>query len=88
MDLSYSKRFRKNIRLTTHASTRMAERGVSEHYVLDLVESGNIKFKDKSHLWIYKSYADRPDNNICAAAVVGDALVVKTIMTNWHENET
>jgi hypothetical protein len=51
----------------------------------DLVETGNVKHKDERHIWIYKAYPDRRDNLICAAAVLEDMLVIKTLMTHWQE---
>jgi hypothetical protein len=49
------------------------------------VETGTVKRKDDKHLWILKNYADRTDNKLCAAAVIEEALVIKTLMTHWQE---
>ncbi len=48
----------------------MTERTISETLVLDLIETGIVRHKDSSHLWIFKHYSDRNDNRICAAAVL------------------
>ena len=36
------------------------------------------------HLWIYKHIAERDDNLLCVAAVVENALIVKTVMHHWE----
>lgn len=52
----------------------MAERSIDEACLLDLIETGETKYKDDVRLWIFKSYEDRNDNLICAAAVVESVL--------------
>jgi hypothetical protein len=85
MDVMFSNRFEKNVWLTAHAQIRMEQRGISKEIVLDLVETGTVKHKDDKHLWIFKNYTDRTDNKLCAAVVIEEALVIKTLMTNWQE---
>jgi hypothetical protein len=36
------------------------------------------------HHWLYKHFADRDDNLLCAAVVLETALVVKTVMHHWE----
>lgn len=79
----YSNRFNLNIVLTKHAALRMLERQLSEPELLDLVNTGELKYKDDTHLWIYKNFPLREDNLICAAAVIDGALVIKTIMHHF-----
>ena len=79
----YSNRFNLNIVLTKHAALRMLERRLSEAELLDLVNTGELKYKDETHLWIYKAFPLRKDNLICAAAVIDSALVIKTIMHHF-----
>ena len=50
--------------------------------LLDLVETGIVKYKDSIHLWIFKHYPERHDNLICAAILFQEAIVVKTVMIN------
>jgi hypothetical protein len=66
----------------------MVERGLSEAIVADLVETGRVKRsgKDSRHLWIFKEYPNRSDNLVCAAAVEGNTLIIKTLMTHWQEH--
>ncbi len=79
-----SKRFNKSVVLTYHAAEQMAERQTDEEMLADLIESGDIKYKDEQHLWIYKSYPARQDNMICAATIGRNNLIIKTVMINWE----
>lgn len=80
----YSTRFQCAVRLTHHAQARMTERAIPETLLLDVIETGQVKYKDSQHLWIYKGYADRQDNLLCAAAVMGTALVIKTVLNHFE----
>lgn len=82
-----SKRFNKPVVLTYHAAEQMAERQIDEETLADLIESGDVKYKDEQHLWIYKSYPARQDNMICAAAIERNNLIIKTVMINWELND-
>lgn len=79
-----SKRFNKPVILTYHAAEQMAERYIDEETLSDLIESGEVKYKDEQHLWIYKAYLSREDNMICAAAIERNNLIIKTVMINWE----
>jgi hypothetical protein len=48
-EVLWSQRFNKMIRLTYHAKARMQERDISETVLLDLIENGEVKFKDDRH---------------------------------------
>jgi len=50
----FSQRFQKNIRLTHHVRTRMEKRDISLELLLDLIETGDIRYKSESDLWIYR----------------------------------
>lgn len=82
----YSERFGKPIRLTDHAAKRMAERGIDSRTLLDILDSGRIKYKDETHFWAFKRYPDRSDNMLCAAAIEGEFIVVKTVMHHFRED--
>jgi len=43
-----------------------------------------VKYRDDSHVWIYKAYAGRNDNLLCAAVVLESVLVVKTVMHHFE----
>lgn len=79
----YSERFSLEIRLTHHAAKRMRERDVSENILLDLIESGELRNKDATHFWIFKTYPERNDNLLCIAGVFESVLVIKTIMHHF-----
>lgn len=65
----------------------MRERQITEDMVYDLLETGNARYKDERRLWLSKTYPDRDDNDICAAVVLEDNLIVKTIMHRWELQE-
>lgn len=80
-----STRFRRTALVTQHARHRMVERDIDETRLLDLIESGETRYKDDERLWIYKSYFDRTANLLCiAVALAGDTLVVKTVMHHFE----
>lgn len=80
----FSKRFECDVRLTKYAVARMHERQISRDVIRELIEIGQVKPKDDQHLWIYKAFEERNDNLICAAVVLEDKLVIKTIMHRWQ----
>lgn len=82
-----SSRFDKPVYLTHHASKRMTQRGLSPGLVEALIETGQIKPKDPEHWWIFAAVDGRDDNLICAAVISREALIVKTLMTHWEEQE-
>ena len=45
-----SKRFKRPIIITRHASLRMIERNITEVMLLDIVDTGTTKYSDESHL--------------------------------------
>lgn len=65
----------------------MAERRIAEALLLELLEKGEPRYKDSERLWIAMNVTGRQDNLICAAVVLEDRLVVKTIMHHfcWEE---
>ena len=79
-----SARFKLEVRLTHHAQERMKEREISESLILDLIDTGEVRNKDETHLWIFKSYQDRNDNLLCIAIVLEKVLVVKTVMHHFE----
>ena len=71
-----------------HARRRMVERGIDEATVLDVIETGTAKWKDETRLWLFKELPGRDDNLICVAAVLEQALVIKTVMHRFVVEET
>jgi hypothetical protein len=62
----------------------MLERDVADERLVELIESGEIRHKDEIRLWITKSYSDRQDHFLCAAVVLENQLVVKTVMHHFE----
>lgn len=62
----------------------MAERGIPEALLFDLIETGMLRHKDETRVWLIKHYAERADNLICAAAVLEEAIVIKTVMHHFE----
>ena len=79
----YSTRFQRQVILTRHALGRMVERAISESELLAVVDTGDTRFKDETHLWAFKQLEGRTDNLICAVLVLEDAVVVKTVMHDF-----
>ena len=80
----FSNRFSLPIVLTKYAYERMSERHVSVEQVVEIVDTGEMKFADPTHLWAFKTLANRDDNLICALLVFEDKVVVKTIMHHFE----
>jgi hypothetical protein len=79
----FSIRFNRQIVLTQHAQLRMSQRQITVADILCVVDTGDTRYKDESHLWAYKQLAGRSDNLICAVLVLEDVVVVKTVMHNF-----
>ena len=84
----YAQRFGLEVYITRHARERMLQRHISEALLSVLLETGQTRYKDDTHLWIAKIVAGRSDNLICAAVVLEDRLIVKTVMHHfqWGNN--
>lgn len=87
MAIWFSERFQRNVRVTRHARNRMAERGIQDTLLQDLIETGLMTHKDDRRLWIHKRYSERDDNLICAAVVLENQVIVKTVMHRWKQME-
>ena len=80
----HSIRFNLPVVLTEHAIARMAERNVDFELILEIIDTGTLKDAGRAHYWLYKHLSDRQDNLLCVAAVIDNAVVVKTIMHHWE----
>lgn len=76
----FSVRFQKPVLLTHHAISRMKQRSISLDELLLVVDTGDTRFKDDTHLWAYKHLPGRTDNLVCAVLVLENAVIVKTVM--------
>lgn len=79
----FSIRFQRNVVVSNHAKIRMLERAISEDILLEVIDAGDIQFKDDTHLWAYKEYPARHDNLLCAVLILEDSVVVKTVMHHF-----
>lgn len=50
---------------------------------MEVIETGMTREKEQGHCWIWKSVAGRDDNLLCVAALVAEAMVVKTVMNHF-----
>lgn len=79
----YSERFKRLVVISAHAKIRMAERDISDAMLLEVIDSGDTRYKDATHLWAYKEFPGRHDNLLCAVLVLEDRVVVKTVMHHF-----
>lgn len=49
-----SERFGKSIAITDHAHGRMAARAISDALLRDMIETGEVRYKDETRIWIAK----------------------------------
>jgi hypothetical protein len=64
---------------------RAKARSIPLTTIQDLIETGEEKWKDQIHGWIFKFYPEINDNLICAAIQQKDVIIIKTIMHHWEE---
>ncbi|MHB0776544.1 DUF4258 domain-containing protein [Halomonas sp. WWR20] len=72
------------VHVTRHARERMVQRGITEALLGELLETGQTRYKDDIRLWIAKAMEGRNDNLVCAAVVLEDKLIVKTVMHHFQ----
>ena len=72
------------VHVTRHARERMAQRNINEALLGELLETGQVRYKDDIRLWIAKEAPGRQDNLICAAVILEEMLVVKTVMHHFQ----
>ena len=80
----YSMRFQRTIAITRHAQVRMDERRIDTILLLGVIDSGETRYRDATHLWVFKDFIERSDNLLCAVLVLEDRLVVKTVMHHFE----
>jgi Domain of unknown function (DUF4258) len=80
----FSHRFNRPVVITQHAALRMAERDISRELLLEIVDHGQTRYRDATHLWAWLENSGRHDNLLCAVLVLEDAVVVKTVMHHWE----
>lgn len=80
----HSKRFSRPVIVTRHAAQRMADRGVSDVLLLQIIDDDGIRYRDDAHLWAWLDVPGRDDNLVCAVLVLEDAVIAKTVMHRWE----
>jgi hypothetical protein len=83
----HSARFGRGVWLTNHAIEAMAKRHLTLTEVRMLIEQGRVLNKGDGHAWISHHFKARDDNLVCAAVVLGDAVIVKTVMVDWQQRQ-
>jgi hypothetical protein len=81
--MMHSRRFDRAVQVTAHARARMIQRGIDDALLRDLIETGEVRYKDERRFWIAKWYPQRSDNLVCAAAALESVLVIKTVMHHF-----
>jgi len=61
----------------------MIERNVSDQMLLEVIDLGETRYRDETHLWAFKEFPERNDNLVCAVVVLENAVVVKTVMHHF-----
>ncbi len=79
----FSVRFQRRIVVTHHARNRMIERSISDDMLIEVIDYGETRFRDATHLWAFKEFPERHDNLLCAVLVMEDAVIVKTVMHHF-----
>lgn len=80
----FSVRFQLPVVISSHAKIRMVERDVSVAMLLEVIDFGEARYKDATHLWAFKEFPERHDNLLCAVLVLEDHVVVKTVMHHFE----
>ncbi len=80
-------RFNAQVQISRHAYTRMAQRHITEELLIELLESGEVRYKDEKRFWTALEVPGRQDNLLCAAVVLEEQLVVKTVMHHFEWEE-
>ena len=63
-------RFQRTIAITRHAQVRMDERRIDTILLLGVIDSGETRYRDATHLWVFKDFIERSDNLLCAVLVL------------------
>jgi hypothetical protein len=48
--------------------------------LLEVIDLGETRYRDSSHLWAFREFPERNDNLLCAVLVLEDAVIVKTVI--------
>ena len=80
----FSQRFQRPVVITAHAASRMRDRDVTDELLLRILDEGGVRYADATHCWAWLDVPERADNLLCAAVVLENAVIVKTVMHHWE----
>ena len=66
----------------------MTKRTLTPDIVQTIIEQGDWLDKGNNHGWISHHFPERTDNLLCVAAIIEQAVIIKTVMTGWQPEET
>lgn len=80
------KKKRYELVITKHARGRMKLRNISYDDLVEIIENGIVKKKEKKNkYWIYKNFGKRKDNYLCLSVAIEKAnFIVITALVNWR----
>lgn len=61
----------------------MTERMITEAMLMEVIDQGETRYRDSTHLWAFKVFPERNDNLLCAVLVLEDVVIVKTVMHHF-----
>jgi hypothetical protein len=56
----FSTRFNLPVVLTLHARKRLLDRAITIEELMQVIDTGETRFKDPTHLWAYKKLVQHP----------------------------
>jgi uncharacterized protein YuzE len=79
----YSQRFNRSVTVTEHAAGRMTERRVDEAILLDLIERGDVRYKDERPAAMKTTYY--PQDDILEIRF-SDKTIAREVSQDWNIN--
>ena len=61
----------------------MVERDISHVMLVAVIDEGETRYRDATHLWAFREFPERHDNLLCAVLILEDAVIVKTVMHHF-----
>lgn len=62
----------------------MQDRDIPAELLMQVIDTGHVRYSDEVWLWAWLEVPGRCDNLLCAALVLEQAVVVKTVMHHWE----
>lgn len=61
----------------------MVARDISDAMLVAVIDEGETRYRDATHLWTFMEFPERHDNLLCAVLILEDAVIVKTVMHHF-----